>query len=558
MVVEALEELGGAGLPTPPPLPHPAFAPPFSLPPLPSLRPFPSFFPTPPSALSPPCTRWSRGCSENPEPGARRAAGTSKSGRPPGSRRCDPVRSRRSRAPGPAAPGAAARGAEARAPPPQPQRTRSGRADGTERRPRRARVMQRDCGRATVPTDFLLPPPNVVYELPPGASVIHICGQDLDSLPRQHVVLASGEDPKEQDTEEPKKRKGGWPKGKKRKTPRDLPIPRAPTTGYVIFLNEQRSQLRARHPQLPFTEITKMLAAQWAQLSHERKQLTRFTNGHLRASKRPALYQPVAREETKPLPALQDLMVWEIGTLLPQRYVYQADEDKQRYIRELQAYQSSEAYRAFLQRRAAHKAQAVYGTGAPGSGFESDGLDFSAVDGDGGRDLYCRTCRQFFSSLHNKKEHLLGKQHLQNLTGEFEKDSAEYSIRLESPEEEGQNLNKGESNEEADCPHLPLLRGLIPEKSFASLDLCFLQEFIFKLLKIKEFEFRELQRTLERAQAEQDALQRQLVEFQNQQQRLEVELAGLKTYGIILEREFENLNMVLLLSHVGLHAMDTA
>lgn len=37
--------------------------------------------------------------------------------------------------------------------------------------------------------------------------------------------------------------------------------------------------------------------------------------------------------------------------------------------------------------------------------------------GDGGSDLYCRTCRQFFSSLHNKKEHLLGKQHLQNLTG---------------------------------------------------------------------------------------------------------------------------------------------
>jgi hypothetical protein len=39
-----------------------------------------------------------------------------------------------------------------------------------------------------------------------------------------------------------------------------------------------------------------------------------------------------------------------------QRYVYEADEDKQRYIRELQAYQSSEAYRAFLRRRAAHRA----------------------------------------------------------------------------------------------------------------------------------------------------------------------------------------------------------
>lgn len=45
---------------------------------------------------------------------------------------------------------------------------------------------------------------------------------------------------------------------------------------YVIFLNEQRSQLRARHPDLPFTEITKILAAQWAQLSQEKKQVSPF------------------------------------------------------------------------------------------------------------------------------------------------------------------------------------------------------------------------------------------------------------------------------------------
>lgn len=44
--------------------------------------------------------------------------------------------------------------------------------------------------------------------------------------------------------------------------------------------------------------------------------------------------------------------------------------------------------------------------------------------------------------------------------------------------------------------------------------------------------------------------------FQSQQQRLEVELAGLKTYGIVLEKEFENLNMVLMLSHLGLQVMD--
>lgn len=37
--------------------------------------------------------------------------------------------------------------------------------------------------------------------------------------------------------------------------------------------------------------------------------------------------------------------------------------------------------------------------------------------------MYCRVCNQFFSSLHNKKEHLFGKQHLSQLTGEFEREA---------------------------------------------------------------------------------------------------------------------------------------
>uniref|UniRef100_A0A9L0TPB3 HMG box domain-containing protein n=1 Tax=Equus caballus TaxID=9796 RepID=A0A9L0TPB3_HORSE len=126
---------------------------------------------------------------------------------------------------------------------------------------------------APVPAEFLLPSPDGPGGLPPGSSVIQAHCRDLASLPVQQVVLANQRDPKEQDTEEPKKRRGGWPKGKKRKPLRDLSVPRAPTTGYAIFLNEQRSQLRAEHPDLPFTEITKMLAVQWDQLSHEKKRL---------------------------------------------------------------------------------------------------------------------------------------------------------------------------------------------------------------------------------------------------------------------------------------------
>ncbi|XP_048220408.1 uncharacterized protein LOC125364768 [Perognathus longimembris pacificus] len=362
--------------------------------------------------------------------------------------------------------------------------------------------MERDGAQAAEIASYFFPALHVPCEPPPGNSVLQARCQDPASLPV----------PKEQDAEEPKRRKGGWPRGKKRKPPRDLSVPRAPTTGYVIFLNEQRRQLRAAHPDLPFTEITKLLAAQWAQLAQEKKQ----------------------------------------------RYVEEADEDKQRYLRELQAYKRSEAYRAFLRRRAAHRA--LGGLGTPGSELEHQDLDLSAVDEDESSDLYCRTCSQFFSSLHNKKEHLLGRQHLHNLTGGFKRGSSEHS-RLAQPCEEGEGQphpSGAEAGEEAESPAM-LQRaggGLIPETSFASLDMCFWQEFIFKLLRLKDAELRELRRALARAAAEQEALQRQLAEYQRHQQRLEVELAGLRTYGALLGKELESLHLVSMLSHFSVPGMD--
>lgn len=71
--------------------------------------------------------------------------------------------------------------------------------------------------------------------------------------------------------EEPVKKRG-WPKGKKRK--KILPNgPKAPVTGYVRFLNERREQIRTRHPDLPFPEITKMLGAEWSKLQPAEKQV---------------------------------------------------------------------------------------------------------------------------------------------------------------------------------------------------------------------------------------------------------------------------------------------
>ncbi|XP_064898488.1 SWI/SNF-related matrix-associated actin-dependent regulator of chromatin subfamily E member 1-related isoform X2 [Columba livia] len=97
--------------------------------------------------------------------------------------------------------------------------------------------------------------------------------------------------------EEPVKKRG-WPKGKKRK--KILPNgPKAPVTGYVRFLNERREQIRTQHPDLPFPEITKMLGAEWSKLQLSEKQ----------------------------------------------RYLDEAEREKQQYMKELREYQQSEAYK---------------------------------------------------------------------------------------------------------------------------------------------------------------------------------------------------------------------
>ncbi|XP_073198652.1 uncharacterized protein [Lepidochelys kempii] len=347
-----------------------------------------------------------------------------------------------------------------------------------------------------------------VRGIPSGSHILHVYPRNLPSHALQHIVLAGHLDIKDQASSEPKKRKGGWPKGKKRKPPKEFSAPQAPTTGYVIFLNERRIKTKAKHPDLPFTEITKMLAAQWSQLSQAGKQ----------------------------------------------KYIKEAEKDKQRYMKELKAYQDSEAYQAFLERRAVHKVKTLCGTVSLGSRSENEALALSTIDRDESDDLYCRTCNQFFSSFHNKKEHLMGKQHLQNLTGEFEKEMAEFSKhqKLQKEKEE-----KDESEEEIDSTDVFQFGGLTSQKNFASSDFCFLQEFIFRLLKFKEFELCELKRSLTKAYEDQESLKKQLEDLKNQQLKLEMDFASIKAYSGTLEKEFENLNMIPMLFQFHLQIVDT-
>lgn len=66
-----------------------------------------------------------------------------------------------------------------------------------------------------------------------------------------------------------KKGRGGWPKGRKRK-PELLNLPpKAPATGYNLYLNEQRSYFK--NSSLQFYEITKIIGNRWSSLTLEKK-----------------------------------------------------------------------------------------------------------------------------------------------------------------------------------------------------------------------------------------------------------------------------------------------
>lgn len=98
----------------------------------------------------------------------------------------------------------------------------------------------------------------------------------------------------------PAKKRGGWPKGRKRK-PELLHLPpKAPATGYNLFLNDQRKLFKASS--LPFHEITKLIGNKWSSLS---------------------------LSEKKP-------------------YLEKAEEEKKRYREELRVYRQSGAYQLYL------------------------------------------------------------------------------------------------------------------------------------------------------------------------------------------------------------------
>ncbi|XP_060528681.1 high mobility group protein 20A-like [Cylas formicarius] len=117
------------------------------------------------------------------------------------------------------------------------------------------------------------------------------------------ILKPSNGEEKQMDVSESLKPKA--PKPKKRKKPKDSTAPRQPLTGYVRFLNDRREDFRAENPSLSFAEITKMLASEWSNLPSDKKQ----------------------------------------------QYLDAAEQDRERYTKEFEAYKQTEAYKLFTQQQ---------------------------------------------------------------------------------------------------------------------------------------------------------------------------------------------------------------
>ncbi|XP_066949190.1 uncharacterized protein [Macrobrachium rosenbergii] len=171
-----------------------------------------------------------------------------------------------------------------------------------------------------------------------------------------------------------KKRRGGWPKGRKRKPEVPGPgakPPKAPLTAYVLFLNERRKYYKEMLPDLSFGAVTKLLGAEWSSMTAEQKAA----------------------------------------------FISRSEQEKRRYRNELQAYRQSHDYQLLLRKK---RMKNVIKKGGTTTEESSDFTD--EIDDDESEELYCRICDQLFTSLHNKRGHLYGKQHLQAITGEYQRE----------------------------------------------------------------------------------------------------------------------------------------
>nr|XP_011423614.2 uncharacterized protein LOC105325648 [Crassostrea gigas]XP_034328223.1 uncharacterized protein LOC105325648 [Crassostrea gigas] len=289
------------------------------------------------------------------------------------------------------------------------------------------------------------------------------------------------------------KKRGGWPKGKRRKNVPNVNAPKAPLTGYVMYAIERRQEIKASNPELSFPEVTKILGNEWSTLDSQKKQ----------------------------------------------KYLLAAEEDKKRYMEQLKTFQQSEAYQSVMKKKK--------GKGfLTGTEIHVDETFPYSLDEDEGsmNELYCRVCDQYFSSLHNKKEHMFGRQHLQNITGEIQKD-----MQLQAEQESHDLVESSlvsshlgnESSQSGDgiCDS----QHDITEKTSPVDVQGFIHGFLQENLD-REFEIKQIRRHFKLIQEENTFLIKQITELKHYQNKLEDELSQYKEINTNVNSQIDNLKMV--------------
>ncbi|RUS75118.1 hypothetical protein EGW08_017125 [Elysia chlorotica] len=136
----------------------------------------------------------------------------------------------------------------------------------------------------------------------PFLSSVSVAGQDMS---QSLSIVPPSSDVQEQAQSEPAKRKGGWTKGKKRGKKsgavKDSNAPKQPLSGYMRYVAERREQIRVNQPSLSFVEINKQLGGEWNALGMQEKQ----------------------------------------------RYLDEAEREREKYTKDLEAYQKTESYKLF-------------------------------------------------------------------------------------------------------------------------------------------------------------------------------------------------------------------
>ncbi|KAG5895658.1 hypothetical protein JTB14_008667 [Gonioctena quinquepunctata] len=273
------------------------------------------------------------------------------------------------------------------------------------------------------------------------------------------------------DVSKPKKGRGGWPKGRKRK-PELLNLPpKAPATGYTLYLNEQRKLFK--ESKLAFHEITKIIGNKWSSLT---------------------------LEEKKP-------------------YLEKAEEDKKRYREELKQYRQSDAYRAYLTKKRKKRLQNNVLS-------ESDMDATDDFDEEDNEELYCRTCDQWFHNLHNKREHLLGKQHLQSVAGDITRELGSDDVGTTSA------VSFSTSLDESSLDGMPNLRTAGDEKtngtSTSTASVYDVMANLAAIVSKRETEIKILKNRQQESISQQQALCNQFFQLNERHKKLQKDLLQLK------------------------------